>query len=163
MRRVREFPLEAAFFSGRCDRVRGVLHQITRGSRQLIGMLPLGEGRCGFFCALPRAGKESFRGEERFAALKREIVELCPQASELIEQVHSIDDFACAKYQLVHLRTWSTGRLVCIGDAAHSTTPHLGQGVNLALLDALAVAVKSTARATLPLPCIVPQTSAVGR
>ena len=136
---VTEFPLEAAWFSGRCDTVRGRLHQVTRGSRQLIGLLPLGGGRASLFCALPRGGKETVR-RRGLAALKQEILDLCPEAASIVDQIHSVDDLACARYQLVHLRNWSTGRLICIGDAAHSTTPHLGQGVNLALLDALVVA-----------------------
>lgn len=136
---VRELALGAAWFSGKCDSVRGYLHQVTRGTRQLIGLLPLGGGRCSLFCALPREGKEALKNGG-LAALKREIVELCPQAQALVDQIKSADDLATAKYQLVSLRKWSHGRLICIGDAAHATTPHLGQGVNQALLDALAVA-----------------------
>jgi 2-polyprenyl-6-methoxyphenol hydroxylase-like FAD-dependent oxidoreductase len=134
--RVRELPLGAAWFSGKCDAVRGYLHQVTRGTRQLIGLLPLGGGRCSLFCALPREGLNS----ADFAVLKREIAKLCPQASSLVEQIESEKSLATAKYQLVRLRKWHHGRLICIGNAAHSTTPHLGQGVNLALLDAVAVA-----------------------
>ena len=59
--RVREFPLGAAWFSGRSEAVRGRLHQVTRGTRQLIGMLPLGGGRCSLFCALPPGGGEALR------------------------------------------------------------------------------------------------------
>jgi 2-polyprenyl-6-methoxyphenol hydroxylase-like FAD-dependent oxidoreductase len=136
--RVRELALGAAWFSGHSDAVRGYLHQVTRGTRQLIGLLPLGRGRCSLFCSLPREGLNA----ANFAALKREIVELCPQASPLVEQIESDKSLATAKYQLVSLRKWNHGRLICIGDAAHSTTPHLGQGVNLALLDALAVATE---------------------
>jgi 2-polyprenyl-6-methoxyphenol hydroxylase-like FAD-dependent oxidoreductase len=136
---VREFPLAAAWFSGRSDVVRGRLHQVTLGSRQLIGMLPVGEGRCSLFCALPRGGKAALQ-QRGLAALKEEIVSLCPEAKSLLEQIATLDDLACGGYQIVRLRQWNSGRLLCIGDAAHSTTPHLGQGVNLALLDALSVA-----------------------
>ena len=136
---VREFPLGAAWFSGPCDTIRGRLHQVTRGTRQLIGMLPVGRGRCSLFFSLPRGGiEESANGG--LESLKSEIVELCPEAKPLVEQIRSAADLATARYQIVKLRRWNSGRLVCIGDAAHSTTPHLGQGVNLALLDALAIA-----------------------
>jgi len=112
---------------------------VTRGGRQLIGLLPLGGGRCSLFCALPRGGKEELerRGIER---VKGEIVELCPEAEELMGQIGSLGDLMCTRYAIVRLGRWNAGRLVCIGDSAHATTPHLGQGVNLALLDALAVA-----------------------
>ena len=44
-----------------------------------------------------------------------------------------------ASYRDAVLRRWSRGRLVLIGDAAHSMSPQLGQGVNMALMDALAL------------------------
>ena len=33
------------------------------------------------------------------------------------------------------MRRWHTDRAMLLGDAAHSMSPHLGQGINLAMLD----------------------------
>ncbi len=139
MASVREFPLGAVWFTGRSDAVRGELRQVTHGGRQLIGLLPLGQGRCSFTCTLPIGGRAALEACG-LPALKQEIVDLCPEAESIVGQINSFDDLAYTRYQLVRLRRWSEGRLVCIGDAAHSTTPHLGHGVNHAMLDALAVA-----------------------
>jgi 2-polyprenyl-6-methoxyphenol hydroxylase-like FAD-dependent oxidoreductase len=38
------------------------------------------------------------------------------------------------------LPTWSRGRVVVIGDAAHATSPHAGQGASIALEDAMRLA-----------------------
>jgi len=43
-------------------------------------------------------------------------------------------------HDLPDLKTWSKDRVVLIGDAAHAISPHAGQGVSLALEDALCLA-----------------------
>ncbi len=48
--------------------------------------------------------------------------------------------FQWGMYDRAPLPRWSTGRLTLLGDAAHPMLPHLGQGVNQALEDAVALA-----------------------
>lgn len=61
-------------------------------------------------------------------------------ASDLI-QASDTPLGAYAIHDLPTVRTWSRGRMVLIGDAAHATSPSAGQGASMALESALELAV----------------------
>lgn len=62
-----------------------------------------------------------------------------PKVVELLEKVENC--FWWGLYDRRPLRSWTNGRLALLGDAAHAMLPHLGQGVNQAVEDSVALAV----------------------
>ncbi|KAJ6542084.1 FAD/NAD(P)-binding domain-containing protein [Mycena vulgaris] len=55
-------------------------------------------------------------------------------AGELVRNAEKITKYGL--YDRPELKSWHKGRVVLIGDAAHPTSPHLGQGANQAFEDA---------------------------
>ena len=69
-------------------------------------------------------------------ALKRRIRALDPSIDGVLDQLTDLDELLYAGYHDVRLHAWAEHRVVLAGDAAHAMSPQLGQGVNLALVDA---------------------------
>lgn len=61
----------------------------------------------------------------------------------LVQQVIGAMDhtFRWGIYDRAPLTSWSTNRVTLLGDSAHAVTPHLGQGANQAVEDAITLAV----------------------
>ena len=78
-----------------------------------------------------------------------------PRVTGLLEKVD--DCFWWGLYDRRPLSTWSKGRLVLLGDAAHAMLPHLGQGANQAIEDGVALAILLEGRTPSEVPDILPQ------
>jgi 2-polyprenyl-6-methoxyphenol hydroxylase-like FAD-dependent oxidoreductase len=133
---------------GAAGTVRGRLHMVMRGTRELIGLLPLGRGRCNFFWSerLDRYERTRAGG---FDAWRERVRRLCPEADAVLAHTRGFDDVTPTSYGHVVTRD-TAGPIVLIGDASHAMSPHTGQGVNLALIDAYMLAREIERSADVP-------------
>ncbi len=135
---------------GVCRDVEGIFPHDTLSQRyyrakHMIGVLPLGRlngDTCqsvAFFWSLRVDACADWR-VKGMDAWRQQVIALWPETAGLLAQFATPDDLTLATYSDVILRHPCATRLAFIGDAAHCTSPQLGQGANLALVDAWTLA-----------------------
>jgi 2-polyprenyl-6-methoxyphenol hydroxylase-like FAD-dependent oxidoreductase len=110
------------------------------GVRKRFGLTSLGNGRVYWYATFDaKAGKSDGPGETRMRL--GELSESFPSpAAELIAKAREDDLVRTDIADLAAIRTWHKNRIVLIGDAAHASTPDLGQGGAQAIEDAFVLA-----------------------
>lgn len=121
------------------------LQQVYRGAAKMVGVLPVGsrpgapDRLATFFWSLKTADHVAWR-DAGLEPWKAQVRALWPETTGLLDSLTDPDQLTLARYGHHTLASPVAERLAVIGDAAHSTSPQLGQGVNMGLLDARVLA-----------------------
>ena len=133
---------------------KNALRQCYDGCQVMIGVLPIGrrpgsdKQLSAIFWSLRTADYPAWRAGG-IDIWRERVIKLWPDVRPFVEQFNSVDDLAPASYADIWLARPDADRLVFIGDAARAASPQLGQGANLALVDALLLARALAAHADM--------------
>lgn len=121
------------------------LEQRFRAAREMLGLLPVGRmpgddvPRAILFWSL-RVADHPTLVTAGIAAWRRRVLDLWPEVEPTIAGITDTAQLTLARYAQATLPRPFGDRIAFIGDAAHSTSPQLGAGVTMAMLDGAALA-----------------------
>jgi 2-polyprenyl-6-methoxyphenol hydroxylase-like FAD-dependent oxidoreductase len=130
------------------------LEQRYEAARKMVGVLPIGRlpsrerRQAAFFWSLRHADRAAWEKGD-LDAWKQEALALWPETAPLLDQIERHDELVFAAYAHRTLADPVSRHLVHVGDSWHCASPQLGQGANMALLDALALAHALEAQSNL--------------
>ena len=117
------------------------LEQRYVAAHTMIGVLPIGQhsaatsNQVAFFWSIKPRHYDDWLAQG-LDAWKQAVRSIWPETEVILEQITDSSQMSLARYGHSTMRLPYGERIVFLGDAAHATSPQLGQGANMALLDA---------------------------
>ena len=137
------------------------LEQRYSKASNMIGVLPIGslpesltgtmpdsnQRKAALFWSMPQQSHDEWLATP-LAEWKDQATSMWAEVAPFVNQIESHQQMTMARYSHGQLRKPYADKIVFIGDSAHRASPQLGQGANMALLDAYALAQSLKAFAT---------------
>jgi 2-polyprenyl-6-methoxyphenol hydroxylase-like FAD-dependent oxidoreductase len=108
------------------------------GRREILGMFPLGTDSLYAFYLWPRGERPRLEAAG-LDALKARLIAIDPVVAPALDALSGWDQLGWMPCLKVVSRTWVANGAALLGDAAHALNPHVAQGRNQALEDAVAL------------------------
>lgn len=107
------------------------------GEGKRVSLMPIASGRFYFFFDVPLPVGLPNERDHYKTLLKQYFAGWCDPVQRLIDQIDPAKTNRVEIHDIDPFDTWVKGRVVLLGDSAHSTTPDIGQGGCQALEDAI--------------------------
>jgi 2-polyprenyl-6-methoxyphenol hydroxylase-like FAD-dependent oxidoreductase len=122
--------------------------QINMGEGCVFGLVPLASGRTYAFAYVVHP---HFRDpvEGRLARLRQRFSTFGPRVAAYLGALEHDDEVMCSAMEWMELGNIHAGRVVLVGDAAHASSPMMGQGGCMAMEDACVLAEELHTAATV--------------
>jgi 2-polyprenyl-6-methoxyphenol hydroxylase-like FAD-dependent oxidoreductase len=122
--------------------------QLHLGDGCLFGLVPMGGGRTyGFAYVVQPRTHDPLEG--RLERLRNRFATFGSRIQEYLDSLERDDQVICSAMEWMESEKWHSGRVVLVGDAAHASSPMMGQGGCMAMEDACTLADELRAAATV--------------
>ena len=114
------------------------------------GLVPLSDGLMYMFSTSHEPENPWYPAEQLAELMRDRISNIGGLVGSLREQITDSSQVVYKPMEVVFVdEPWFKGRVLLIGDAAHATTPHLGQGAGMAIEDALVLSMELAGEGSL--------------
>jgi 2-polyprenyl-6-methoxyphenol hydroxylase-like FAD-dependent oxidoreductase len=119
---------------------------VYQGVDRKAGLIPLSKEYMYMFLVTPEPGNPHFDPAEFHTVLKDRLSGFTGIIGDIRDAIDGPEGIVYSPLlELVLPKPWHKGRVIILGDAAHTAAPHLTQGAGMALEDAIVLADEITA------------------